>query len=311
MKDPAVRRPDFLIIGAMKAATTSLYRWLQATGLAAMPEVKEPNFFTHEWNRGRDWYLSMFNGIPGTLPAGEASVSYSDPALSEAAAFRIHEMLPTARFVFVARNPIDRLRSHYRHEVQRNRERRPFSVAVTNLDSTYVQRSMYGRGLQPYFQLFAPEQFLIVEFDDLIGGGGFGRVLEHLGVPVVERPIDAHNVSAEKRRFTALARWLYERGWTAPLGRMPGSLRRLGRLLGTRQDARYGMTMRDSQSAPVPNHVVDALRADVSFFEASSGIRFNWKLDGQLGSSQPSVRPLSEEFPPSVSDQYPDDLSPR
>jgi len=278
MNNQAARRPDFIILGAMKAATTSLYRWLQATGLAALPEVKEPNFFTQEWNRGQGWYLSMFEGIPGTIPAGEASVSYSDPALSQTAAARIHDMLPTTRFVFIARHPIDRLRSHFRHEVQRNREKRPFSVAVASLDSNYVRRSMYGRGLQPYFRLFNPEQILIVEFDDLVGGDGFGRVLDHLGLPVVERPRVAHNVTAEKRRYTAIARWLYESGWTSALGRLPRSVRRLGRSLGTRQDARYEATLRDSQSAPVPDHVVEALTADVEVFEATAGTRFDWNL---------------------------------
>lgn len=272
------RRPDFMIIGAMKAATTSLCRWLQSTGLAIMPPLKEPNFFTQEWHRGPAWYFSLFEGISGAIPTGEASVGYSDPALSQTAAARIAEMLPDTRLVFIARHPIDRLRSHFRHEVQRNREKRPFAAAVADLDSSYVRRSMYGRGLQPYFQLFDPQQILMVEFEDLIGGDGFRRVLNHLGLPIADKPSHAHNVSTEKRRYTAFARVLYEWGWTTSLGRMPRPIRRLGRYIGTRQDAQYETRLRESQVVPAPDHVVEALQADVGLLEATTGIRFNWSL---------------------------------
>jgi len=267
-----------MILGAMKAATTSLYRWLQATGLVAMPDLKEPNFFTQEWSRGQDWYLSMFDGIPLGIPAGEASVSYSDPNFSRLAAERIHDLLPEERFVFIARHPIDRLRSHFRHEVQRHREKRPFSIAVSSLDSPYVQRSMYGRGLQPYFSLFTPSHILMIDFNDLIDGEGFGRVLDHLGLPQVKRPDDAHNVTATKRRYTPLARWLFEIGWTEPLGRMPRFLRQFGRSIGTRHDAGYETALKESQSAAVPDHVVAALRTDVVVLESICGIRFDWEL---------------------------------
>jgi hypothetical protein len=268
-----------MIIGAMKAATTSLYRWLQATGLATLPSLKEPNFFTQEWHRGPAWYFSLFEDISRATPTGEASVGYSDPALSPTAAARIAEMLPETRFVFSARHPIDRLRSHFRHEVQRNREKRPFAIAVEDLDSTYVRRSMYGRGLQPYFQLFDAQQILIVEFEDLVGGDGFRQVLHHLGLPLADKPSDAHNVSTEKRRYTAFARFLYERGWTTTLARMPRPVRRLGRYLGTRQDAQYQTTLRESQAVPAPDHVVEALQADVGLLESTTGIRFNWRLN--------------------------------
>ena len=83
--------------------------------------MKEPVFFSDEtaWNRGTDWYRSLFaESAPGSL-TGEASVEYTDPAVADTAAARIAATIPDARLVCLLRDPIDRLRSHYRHEVQR------------------------------------------------------------------------------------------------------------------------------------------------------------------------------------------------
>jgi Sulfotransferase domain len=273
------RRPSFLIIGAMKAGTTSLYRWLESTDLVAVPTLKEPDFFTARWGRGLDWYFSLFQPLADGHPVGEASVSYSDPAVSEEAALRIKEVLPSARLIFIARNPIDRLRSHYRHEVQRNRETRPFAEAVSDLNSSYVRRSLYGRGLAPFLADFSRDQILVVDFLDLIRGDGFGKVLTHLGLPAVERPLDGHNITADKRRYTSAARWLFERDLTGPLSRMPATIRRVGRVLGTRADTKYQALLSESETTPVPHHVLARVTADVAQFEQDTSSRFAWELE--------------------------------
>ena len=263
----------------MKAGTTSLYRWLESTGLVAVPDLKEPNFFTSEWARGLDWYRSLFTSLPRDLPSGEASVSYSDPIDSLEASSRIATALPEARLVFIARHPLDRLRSHYRHEVQRHRETRPFAAAVADLDSAYVRRSLYGRALLPYYQVFPPEQLLVVGFDELIHGKGFARVLAHLGLPEVARPTDKYNVTADKRRYTPAARWLFERGWTTPLRRLPRPVRKIGKRMGTRIGTDYLKTLEGSKVAAVPGPVIDQVVADVDSFERLSGRRFGWVIE--------------------------------
>lgn len=271
--------PRFLIIGAMKAGTTSLYRWLESTGLVAVPSVKEPNFFTSEWDRGIDWYRSLFVSLPPHLPSGEASVSYADPEVSERAADRIFATIPDVRLIFIARHPLERLRSHYRHELQRNRESRSLAEAVSDSDSPYVRRSEYGRALDPYLDAFPPQQLLVVEFSELIKGDGFDRVLTHLGLPVVSRPEDEFNVTADKPRYSPAARWLFERRLTTPLRKLPVPLRRLGKKVGTSTDPAYVKALEDSRTDPLPTSVVARLREDANRFQKRIDHEFGWSFD--------------------------------
>ncbi|HUO45507.1 MAG TPA: sulfotransferase, partial [Acidimicrobiia bacterium] len=272
------RLPDFLIIGAMKAGTTSLYRWLESTGAVVVPSDKEPHFFSREWDRGIDWYASSFAHLAPEHPTGEASVSYTDPQYATAAAERIRNTIPDVKLIFLARNPAHRLRSHYRHELQRNREHRPFAVAVADPDSAYLRCSLYSRALEPYSDLFDPSQLLIVEFEDLVRGGGFARVLTHLGLEGRPRPPGDYNITEDKRRFTAAARWLFDKGLTAPLSRLPGPLRQLGRALGTRSDLTYRSTLAESHTVPLPEDVVRLLVDDVARLESMVGRQFPWEL---------------------------------
>jgi hypothetical protein len=262
----------------MKAGTTSLYRWLESTNLVGVPDLKEPNFFTDEWNRGSTWYNSLFERLPSDVPTGEASVSYSDPAMSSIAAERIQKMTPTVKLVFIARNPVDRMRSHYRHEVQPARQTRPLEVAIADPNKAYLRRSLYGRGLRPYLDRFRRDQMIIVEFDQLISGDGFAQILAHLGLPSVGRPSEAHNTSGTKRRFTPAARWLFEEGWTNRLGHIPRPLRRLGKALGTRVDKAYLATLTESRTAMIPRHILEVLESDASQFETDWNVEFQWSM---------------------------------
>jgi hypothetical protein len=72
--------PSFLIIGAMKAGTTSLYHYLKSHPQIHMSRIKELDFFVTElnWGRGLDWYSQQFSGIgTNVLAAGEASTNYT------------------------------------------------------------------------------------------------------------------------------------------------------------------------------------------------------------------------------------------
>ena len=74
------RLPTFLVIGAMKAGTTSLYHYLRDHPQVFMPETKEVNFFNprRNWHRGMTWYEEQFSAAPpGTVAVGEASTSYT------------------------------------------------------------------------------------------------------------------------------------------------------------------------------------------------------------------------------------------
>ena len=116
---------DFLIIGATKSATTWLQRSLQADPLVSMPDP-ELHYFSREFGRGDDWYLSQF---PPNAPA--LSSRAKNPTLTwraREAADRIASKLPNVKLVVQLRNPVERAYSDYcmmyrRGEVGRDIER--------------------------------------------------------------------------------------------------------------------------------------------------------------------------------------------
>ena len=71
-------QPTFLVIGAMKAGTTALWRYLREHSEVFMPDPKEVHFFSRKWDEGWDWYEAKFADTDGALAVGEASPSYSE-----------------------------------------------------------------------------------------------------------------------------------------------------------------------------------------------------------------------------------------
>lgn len=213
--------PNFLIVGAMKAGTTSLFAWLGEQPEVFVPDVKEPDYFSrdHSWRRGESWYRGLFTGANHDQMVGEASVDSTHPGRATRAASRIASFAPDARIVFVARDPLERIRSQYRHEVLRGRERRPFADALRDGTSAYVERSLYFGCLLPYIERFPREQICIVRFEDLFGASDdeWHHVLSFLGLPARPRPSEHRNASDGKPQFTPAMRLL----WGSRLRRIP------------------------------------------------------------------------------------------
>jgi hypothetical protein len=163
------RLPDFLVIGAMKAGTTSLYHYLAAHPQVFMPKVKELDFFTEElsWSRGWDWYRRQFSGASaGTKAVGEASTSYTKYPRYQGAADRIARHLPNARLIYVVRDPFERIRSHYQHNVAIGQEERPIDEAVAR-NHVYLDYSRYATQIERYLEYFDRSQCLLVTSEDL------------------------------------------------------------------------------------------------------------------------------------------------
>ena len=160
--------PTFLVIGAMKAGTTSLSRYLLSHPEIYMATPKELRFFSHDenWARGLDWYANYFRDATDTPARGEASTDYTKAHLYPEAAARIAATLPDARLVYVVRDPVERIRSHYDHEVVTDAETRPIEQVVVE-DPVYVDTSSYGRQLEQYLEHFDRAQILVVDADDL------------------------------------------------------------------------------------------------------------------------------------------------
>jgi hypothetical protein len=251
----------------MKSGTTTLCRWLAAHPHIGLPSLKEPNFFSydHVWRRGIGWYRGVFAEISPQLRTGEASVTYTDPRLAGKAAERLHETAPEIRLICVLRHPIGRLRSHYRHEVQRGRERRSFVEAIQVGQFGYIDRSRYAECLSPWIDRFARGQLCVVRFEDLMNDDGstWQRLLEHIGVPPAGRPEGAFNVTASKEQFTGPMRVLWESGLLPLAKAIPAPIRRLARRALMRRGGRYAEQLADSDQRP-PDALLERVWEDVS-----------------------------------------------
>ena len=201
--DLARRLPDFLVLGAMKAGTTSLWAHLADHPQVFAPEVKEPDFFVAEktWPRGLDWYAGLFDGCGDDQVTGEASTSYSKRAEFDGVPERAVEVLPDVRLVMVTREPVDRARSMWQHNTVVGRERRPVGEAL--LDEHYLDPSRYARQLRAWLDHYPREQLLVLDAEDLRPDPttALTRLADHLGVePWPDGTTPREEYVSERRR---------------------------------------------------------------------------------------------------------------
>lgn len=163
------RLPNFLVIGAMKSGTTSLFHYLQSHPEVFMSPLKEVDFFAGEinWGRGLDWYRRQFSGAgPETIAIGEASTSYTKYPEYTGVPDRIGATLPDVRLIYVVRDPVERIRSHYQHRSLTGAERSPIEIAVLK-DPRYVDCSRYAFQIEQYLRVFPREALKVVSSEGL------------------------------------------------------------------------------------------------------------------------------------------------
>lgn len=212
--------PNYLVIGAQKSATSSLCALLGQHPDVFMCDPKEPYFFSHDeiFANGLGWYESLFESAAGANAVGEGSTTYTQRGLYPHAAERVIEHLPDARLIFMARHPIERIRSHWMHlKTKGGRETLPINEAV-RARPEYVDHSLYETQLAPYREHYA-DRLLTLCFEEFQSDpeGVTRRCFEFLGVdPDAWRPEDAGRArhrSAEGRA---------DRGAMRALRRIPG-----------------------------------------------------------------------------------------
>lgn len=172
MVSKEVIRPNLFLIGAMKAGTTSLHSHLQRHPDIFMSEPKEPAFFVPEverWPKDVDWYLELFADAGEAKVVGEASTHYTKIPDHEGVPERIADFCDDPRFIYVVRDPISRIVSHYWYKVSQGMELRPMKKAVRDdTDFSYKAISDYRRQLEPYFDRFGRDRVLVLTFEELV-----------------------------------------------------------------------------------------------------------------------------------------------
>jgi hypothetical protein len=159
--------PNFIIIGAMKGGTSSLYRYIASHPDVVPSSTKETDFFktVDDFNKGLNWYKSLFRKN-GKL-AFEASPNYTKRHMFPGVPARMYSVLPETKLIYVLRDPIDRVLSHYVHNYAHGRESRPFSEVIRNPDSNYIQTSKYYFQIQAFLEYYSVKQLLLIESERL------------------------------------------------------------------------------------------------------------------------------------------------
>lgn len=176
--------PNFFIVGAPKAGTTSLYHYLEAHPQIFMPIVKEPNYFSYQSSLDQNLYykerginnfeeyIALFEKAGNKKAIGEASVSY---LFYPEAAINIKNTFPKSRIIIMLRNPVERAISHYNMDYKLGYVDLTFENVIqkkddSNLNKLYYQQfielGLYYNQVKRYIELFGRENVLIIFFED-------------------------------------------------------------------------------------------------------------------------------------------------
>jgi sulfotransferase family protein len=162
--------PNFLVIGAAKGGTTSLYQYLRQHPDIYMSPMKEPNYFTDEDQlfgkksvRSRGEYEQLFAAVNGERAVGEATPRYLNAIRGIG---RIQADLPGVRLIVTLRQPADRAYSAYLQRFTDSRERRS-AEEVLRPGNYLFESGHYHAKLQRYFDSFPRDRIKVILFDDL------------------------------------------------------------------------------------------------------------------------------------------------
>ena len=155
--------PNFLLVGATKAATTWLYQRLNEHPEIYVPSLKEINYFSRRYDRGQEWYLSFFADVAQEKAIGELSPSYFT---SDETPARIKALNSDMRLIFMLRDPIQRAYSQYCMELRYNTVSEDIERELS-LDSIIVRESLYARQIAKYLELFPRENLKFIIYDEI------------------------------------------------------------------------------------------------------------------------------------------------
>lgn len=189
--------PDFLILGVAKGGTTSLYQYLSQHPGVIPISGKEVYFFDKNFHMGVNWYRKFFPSkkimkekskeLGYDVLTGEATPRYIH---YPHAPKRVHNIIPTAKFIVLLRNPIDRAYSHWNMRWGKKKETLSFDEAINSetqrlgnefekmgndnnyyssdyFHHAYLERGIYVDKLKHWMSIFPREKFLIIQSEKL------------------------------------------------------------------------------------------------------------------------------------------------
>ncbi len=235
-----MRLPDFVVIGAAKAGTTSLHALLDRHPDIFMPRVKEPEFFARDdrYAEGLEHYATGFADARADQIVGEASTIYSLSPLFGQTAARMKAHLPQAKLIYVMRAPVRRAYSYYvqilknyqnvtgdravhrsfeefvlpEHHAQAAPRDKAFSTANAHLPDVpelCLAGSEYVQQIAAYRAHFDADRFLFLKFEDFVAdrAAALRQVTDFLGLPPLADAVfeeDAVTRNVSEAHFSAL-----------------------------------------------------------------------------------------------------------
>ena len=272
-----------IIIGAMKAATTSLFEHLSEHPQVATCRVKEPGFFAfdHLWSNGPDWYFKLWDFDPSRHSlALEASTDYTKrpyvPFVPEKMASFDRVRF---RLIYVLRHPLRRIESQARHAALTKAEIGHLFEPERNFsfDSCISERavtfSRYAYQIDAYLQYFGRDDILLLTTEDLQKdpNESLGRVCQFLELEPHSFPDSPQAHNTAQGHVRPHPAWMLLASYELPrrifLRTVPQGLKRRLRKIGRQKPSgRYRLTPEEEE------HVLELLLPDLRRIQDYYGI---------------------------------------
>jgi len=197
MTGAARAMPHFIVIGAQKSGTSSIFSYLKQHPQVIRPIFKEPYFFDRHYDRGLKWYGCNFPSC-GTVDRlnnrhGRKHLTFEATAtyiFDTDVPSRISRDIATRKFVLLLRNPVERAISAYRHAKRLGRETRSLAQALDEdlryfgvehkwekgigprpagepPRPTYVRRGIYHEAVSRWQSVFSPQDILVIQSETM------------------------------------------------------------------------------------------------------------------------------------------------
>jgi len=232
--------PDFVIVGAQRAGTTSLYKYLtEHPDVGRVRLGKGVHYFDTNAERSMAWYRSHFPLDPSKIPfrkrpahVGEGAPYYMfHPECPQ----RIDEALPGVKVIAILRDPVERAHSQWVHESARGFESLPFEDALRaeperlsgqeallkdpagrsfeHQHHSYVARGQYAPQVQRLWDVFGHDRTLVLSSTKLFSdpAATYAATLSFLGLPSHQATYEVHNARSYSKIEPATEAWLAQR----------------------------------------------------------------------------------------------------
>lgn len=290
------RTPDFYVIGAQKAGTTTLHDRLVKCPLVNLPATKETHFFSDDDNyaKGRDWYARQFPPSEGFSKRGEIAPDY---LFSTSAPARIFSVNPKPDIVCLFRQPLERAYSNYLMAVRNGYESLSFRDALLAENGriqqgprqralySYLGRSLYGKQLTRYLETLPEARYCFLKFEDFTDTGETGRTTYRdlcgfLGVAPCAEAVDFASKSnvASRPRSAFLRNQLYKSSPLKAVLRRLIPSQDLRARIAYRVDRFNQKPIKKQPMGHVPNSVIAHLLEDLELLQSQTGLDLTtWK----------------------------------